>query len=231
MAAPRNSSSGSGQIPGVPHNLGAGSATSPSGAPGTPGAPSAPAGNGAPSGSAQPPTNTPGDPAPYRAQAPGGPAAPLDPSPQYSAAAQKPRLADRIITILLLVVGALGALNIAASIYSLKSSFEMMASAAELSDYTAPSSLTTLGTIGAIVIFAIYALNLIYSIQRLRARKLSFWVPLVAFVVAFIAAMVFSGIAMGQSPEIVEALNKIAADPDGMTTFLNNLMSQTTTAP
>lgn len=209
---------GSGQIPGVPHNLGAparpGSAPaapSSSGAQGAPPRPEAPAAPGGP---------RPAEPAPYRAEAPA-----LAGSAAFGA--PRPKLADRVITIILLVVGAFGALNLAASANGMRASFDLMATALEVDGFSAPASLGTLGTIGAIAIFAIYALNVVYSIQRLRHARLAFWVPLAAFVAAFIVFTVILFIAMGQAPDLMQAMSA----PDAPSKVLDYMFAQAGSTP
>ena len=120
---------------------------------------------------------------------------------------------------MLLVVGALGALNFAASLYSMPNEFERWGHVLNVSGFSVPASLSTLGTIGALLVFAVYALNVIYSVQRLRARKLTFWVPLVAAVLAGVITLAFIMIGIYQVPELLQRL----AEPDAMELILNSL--------
>lgn len=192
-----------GPIPGVPHNLGAGGST--------PAPPAAAAGRAS------------GDPEPYRATPPNA-AAPNTSAPKTSAQrtvtpapgapAAAPRAAraggDRIATIVLVAIGALGALYFAASIYQLPNSLAMAGSMLGRDDVVVPASVTALANVGAIVVLALYAVTLIYSLQRLRARKLTFWVPLAAGAVALILTFAFTMIGMAQTPDLMGLLS----DPD-----------------
>ncbi len=144
-------------------------------------------------------------------------AAPGQPGAVRSAGGR--RLGDRIVTIVLLVVGALGALNSAASLYSMSNEFERWGQVLEVGGFSVPASLTTLGTVGALLVLAVYALNVIYSVQRLRARKLTFWVPLVAAVLAGIITFTFIMIGIYQVPELLQRL----AEPDAMELILSSL--------
>ena len=197
---------GSGRVPGVPHNLGAGSRSGASAQ-----APQqAPAAATPPASGQQPPSSSnPGGPAPFRA----------------TAQQPTPRRGDKVITIVLLVVGALGALNMAGSLLQLPGTMSMMAEALGVNDFSAPSGLATVGTVGAIAVIAVYALNLIYSIQRLRAGKLAFWVPLVAAVIAFIVTMSFTMYGLYQSPELVNSMT----DPNAISKILEFASTGVTT--
>lgn len=192
---------GTGRVPGVPHNLGAPGAANPRAV----------------------------DPAPAQASpAPTANAQPAAGQQHYRGAAPQPGkaerslLGDRIITIVLLVLGALGALYSAVSLYSLPASISLMGSALEISNFSVPAIVGTVGTVGALLIFAIYALNLIYSLQRVRARKLAFWVPLVAAVLAGIASVGFNAFAIAQVPELIQQL----ADPNAMSRLLDFFATQ-----
>jgi len=211
-----------GRLPGVPHNLGVnrptGAAADPQrGATAAP--PQAPAG-----------TATPGHGEPYRAttppaviSAPDAPArpAPGAPAPVPVAGTQRPRTADRVITIVLLVLGAYGALNSGFSLLNMHAQIAEAAAILGLEDFTVAEGITTLGTVGAIIILALYAVVLIFSVQRLRAGKLTFWVPLSAGVLSVIVVMVFVMIGFTQSPELMQAMS----DPDAMQHLMEYLQN------
>lgn len=194
-ASAASSDHGAGRLPGVPHNLGARGVTSAD----VTEAPRPSAGSDEAKDSQH-----------YRG---------TPPQPGAPRTAGGNRLGDRIVTIVLLVVGALGALNSAASLYSMPNEFERWGQVLNVSGFSVPASLATLGTIGALLVFAVYALNVIYSVQRLRARKLTFWVPLVAAVLAGIITLAFIMIGIYQVPELLQRL----AEPDAMELILNSL--------
>lgn len=179
----------SGQVPGVPHNLGVGADPAPR-----------------PASAARPETSE--RPDAYRASEP----------PQ--AGKPSPRgglLADRIITIALLALGAYGALNLALSLQQLPQSMRLTASLLGMESLDVPEAVGIAGTVGAIVVLAIYAVNLIFSIQRMRARKLAFWVPLAAFGLALIVLFVCSTVAVVQLPELMQQMS----DPDALSKILD----------
>lgn len=195
------------RLTGVPHNLGAGSSSTvtPNPVRSTP----------PPANSAKPSN---GDPEPYRATS--APAAPAQYVAQPNAAAgPRPRTGDRIVTIVLLVIGAIGALISAQSMLALNSSFTLMGEAVGLTDFEVPSWLGTLGTVSALAFIAVYAVTLIFSIQRMRARKITFWVPLTSGVVVMIAMFVLTTIAIMNMPELMSQLS----DPDATQRMLDYL--------
>ncbi|KTR86292.1 DUF6264 family protein [Leucobacter chromiiresistens] len=220
-ASPASGGSGT-PVNGVPHNLGArGDGSAAASAP-----VSAPA--SAPSAGSR-------DPEPYRAPAPQAPQAPRESAPPragepsgpqsgFGAPQRKPRTADRVITIILLVLGMFGSLNFAGSMMSLPASLSLMGSAFEIENFTVPSWVGAVGTVTAIAIFAVFAVNLIFSIQRMRARKLAFWVPLTAGAIVVIGTIIVTAVVLFNVPELMSA----ASDPTAMQKLLDSLseMSQ-----
>ncbi|MGW9021136.1 DUF6264 family protein [Leucobacter chromiiresistens] len=222
-AAPAGGRSGS-PVTGVPHNLGArGDGSAPASAP-----PADASGSGSASGSAAGSR----DPEPYRAAAPPAPresmplraAEPSAAQNGYGAPQRKPRTADRVITIILLVLGMFGSLNFAGSMMSLPASFSLMGSAFEIDGFTVPAWVGTVGTVTAIAIFAVFAVSLIFSIQRMRARKLAFWVPLTAGAIVVVGTIIVTTVVLLNVPELMSA----ASDPTAMQKLLDSLseMSQ-----
>ncbi|MBL3700617.1 DUF6264 family protein [Leucobacter luti] len=178
---------------------------------------------GAPARPDAAPQRAAGDP--YRAAA----AAPQAPAPQTPAAQDPgqpsqlppayrvpgprgPRIGDRVITIMLLVLGAFGALNISSSFFGLESQIRFTGVMIGIEDPKLASWIGPLGVISGLVVLLLFAVTLIFSIQRMRANKLAFWVPLVAGVVAAIVLIVVPMIAMGGAPEIMQQLE---SDPTG----------------
>lgn len=124
------------------------------------------------------------------------------PTGQPSATPAPSRKGDRVITILLLVVGAFGALQFAGGFMSLQQSFGIVADAFGMTDWVAPPAVATIGIVGTFIMLALYAATLLWSVQRMRRGKLAFFIPLIGAVVAFITMFVIIAIAMGQSPEL-----------------------------
>lgn len=192
------------RLPGVPHNLGVSGATNPSAPVRTAAAPAAtpPASPGVPpsQGDSYRATEIPRASAPR--QSPTGTPA------QLGATGAPKRKADRIITIILLALGAYGALNSGFTLLQLRAQVELAGQIMNLENFVAPAQLTTLGTVGAVIVLTLYALVLIFSIRRLRARKLTFWVPLAAGIVSVILVSAIVMIGFSQSPELLQALSQ-----------------------
>lgn len=196
-----------GQVPGVPHNLGVGMPRPRQSAQ-----------------AAQSPHQ--GDGSPYRAAAPQQPAQqtqrPQQPGAGVVAPAARPRQADRIITIVLLAMGAIGSLQFAGFMYSIGTTFSAVFSESlGIDDITVPAWLPLAGKITSVAILALFALVLIYSIRRIRAGKVTFWVPLVAGVIVFLAVTTIMTAAMFASPEVMEA----AMDPTTASKMLESLQN------
>ncbi|MBO1900722.1 hypothetical protein J4H92_02015 [Leucobacter weissii] len=195
---PAGAPGGAQPVPGVPHNLGAS---------GSPSATRSPV---------SPPSDSPATPPDPARQ-------PYAPAEGAAARVSGGRRADRIITILLLVFATFGALYSAFSLNQLPSTLTLLGSVLEVEGFTVPSSVGTLGTVGALAIFALYAVTLISSIQRLRARKIAFWVPLTAGVIAFVVTFSLTAVALNQAPELIQVLT----DPDSTAKLLEYLSSPT----
>lgn len=132
------------------------------------------------------------------------------------------RTADRFITIALLVLGAYGAMNSGFALMQLGAEVTRLGTILGLEDFTVPSQVSVIGNIGSILMLVIYALVLIFSIRRIRARKLAFWAPLVAGVLALIIYFVLAIIAYMQSPELVNAMMQ----PDALEKVMSSLEAQ-----
>lgn len=128
--------------------------------------------------------------------------APQQPAPGVGAQPTK-RVGDRVATVVLLVVGAYFALSLSLSMMSLDTSMFFIAQAAGLEDFRVPDSVGTVKTVGVLAMLALFAVMLIWSIQRMRAGKLAFWVPLGAGVVSVILLFVITIIAMMMAPELI----------------------------
>lgn len=144
-----------------------------------------------------------------------------EPAAGGSDRARSRALVDRVVTIVLLALGAYGALNMAFMLQNLREGFNVQAVALGAEGFRAPDSVGTVGIVGAVAILAVYAVNVIFSIQRMRARKLAFWVPLAALGLALLVLFVCTMIAMAQMPELLQLLQEAANDPDALSKLLN----------
>lgn len=192
-------------LPGVPHNLGAGlpkGARSKAGR--AAGAPHSPQGT-----STQGSGTQAGASAPYRAAEPAAPTK----AAVAPVGAPRPRTADRIITIALLVIGAYSTLTLTQSMFALASQIRLTGTMIGVDDLSLASWVGPLGTITGFAVLALFAVTLIFSIQRMRAGKLTFWVPLTAGAIAVLIILIVPTVAMlAGAPEI---LHQLEADPNG----------------
>ena len=202
------------RLPGVPHNLGVkwDGAARPTRAPQL-GEPYRAADPAQSANAANP------EAAPVQAAAQAAPQAAVKPP-------ARPRAADRIITIALLVLGGYFALSMAFSLAQLPAEFAKIAGDLGIANFAAPPQVQTIGTVGAILVLSLYALVLIFSIRRLRARKLTFWAPLAAGLLAWVLFFVLFAISLGQSTELWQELMQIASDPEKAQQLLDQLSTR-----
>ena len=105
------------------------------------------------------------------------------PDSDEDAGAVLPARRDRVPTIILLVFGAVSALSLAGSLQTLPATLHRLQSALEVTD-PLPTWVAPMGTIAALTVLFLWAIALLWSIQRMRRKKLTFWVPLACGVVA-----------------------------------------------
>src|SRR5690606_24802753 len=106
----------------------------------------------------------------------GVPSPAVPPTPE----GRQPSTADRVITIILLVIGAFAALQFALGMLTLGTQLEIIATTLGAESLELPPGITVLQSVGTITMLSIYAIALIWSVQRLRAKRIAFWVPLAA---------------------------------------------------
>jgi len=125
------------------------------------------------------------------------------------AASRPPRTTDRFFTILLLALGAIGAWNTSVSLQQLPGAIQGVYTDQGVGTYSPQPWLPTLALIGTVFMLALYAAVLGWSIMRLRARKLAFWVPLVGGAVAFLATIVLTSIVFFTDPTFQSYLERM----------------------
>jgi hypothetical protein len=154
-----------------------------------------------------------------------------DPAPQMStpAAAASARLGstdgvrerptDRLITIMLLVVGVFGAVYNSFSMITMPSSALESAkiSAAMLGTDAVPTTFTpgpavpAAIAIGVAAELVLWVVALLWSRARMRAGARSWWIPLVAGVVAFVVVLVVGTIVLTSDPALFEFLRSVSS--------------------
>ncbi|MBT2498842.1 hypothetical protein J7E25_07015 [Agromyces sp. ISL-38] len=141
------------------------------------------------------------------------------PPPPVAASARPDRPADRIVTILLLVLGAFGAAYNSFSVIAMPSSAlesarmsaAMFGSDAVPTTFTPGPAVPAAIAIGVAAQLVLWVCALLWSRARLRAGALSWWIPLVAGVVAFVVVMIVALIVFTSDPALLEFLRSVGS--------------------
>jgi hypothetical protein len=134
---------------------------------------------------------------------------------QVSTDGRPERPVDRFITLMLLVIGVFGTWSTISTLQSLpdllpqaiQRASEMLGTSAETLDYTPGPEVPTILLAGSIFQVVLWLLTAWWSISRLRARRLAFWVPLVGGAVSFIALYAVMFIVILGDPALVAGLS------------------------
>jgi Family of unknown function (DUF6264) len=116
-----------------------------------------------------------------------------------------------MITIALLVLGALGAWNTSVSLQQMPQQIQQAYSMIGVGDFTPPTWLPTAATIGVIVQLALYAAVLGLSLLRLRSGRLAFWIPLVGGTVSVLLTFTLLAVVMFSDPAYQAFLQSAAS--------------------
>ncbi|WP_173924491.1 DUF6264 family protein [Agromyces sp. Marseille-P2726] len=125
------------------------------------------------------------------------------------------RAADRIITVLLLVIGIFGAWTAVGTIQAIpdqlpqaiRQAGELLGTPAAAVDYTPGPEVPGILLAGSIAQVVLWLLTAWWSVARLRARKLAFWVPLVGGFVSFVLLYAVMFVVIAMDPELVSSLS------------------------
>lgn len=143
------------------------------------------------------------------ASAPPPPPPPVPPAPAVAAA--RTNTVDRMVTVALLVLGAFGAWNSATSLQQLPAAIQTVYTQQGVGTYSPQEWLPTLALIGTVSMLALYAGVLGWSIARLRAGRITFWVPIVGGVVALLVTIVLTAIVFFTDPAFLSYLQQQSA--------------------
>jgi hypothetical protein len=117
------------------------------------------------------------------------------------------RRGDRIATLILLAAGLLATINMVTSFLTLPSVMQQFMDLQGIAGvYSGDESASSAGAVGAAVLIAVYALTALVSVQRLRARKLTFFVPIIGAVLGFVINIVVVVVALLADPSILAAM-------------------------
>jgi hypothetical protein len=146
-----------------------------------------------------------------------------DPAPQMAtppaAASATDRAAhptDRIVTLLLLVLGIFGVWTAIGTIQAIpdqlpqaiRQAGELLGTGAATVDYTPGPEVPGILLAGSIVQVVIWLLTAWWAVSRIRAGKIAFWVPLVGGVVSFVLLYAVMFIIIAIDPALVASLSQ-----------------------
>lgn len=135
---------------------------------------------------------------------------PQNPSTQLRADA--PRW-NMTITVVLIVFGFFGATNSIGGLLSLPDTIQFMHSSQNLGDYTPAASVQGTLIAGAVTIGLIWAISTGLSIWLLVKRRLAFYIPLIAGVIALIALLGFMSAVLLTDPVLIDFYSGITPTP------------------
>lgn len=129
--------------------------------------------------------------------------------PATPAAAVRPNQADRIATIALL---AFGAFNVVSSVFSFLNLAEVAQQAMRImgvdGEFTNVAGAQLWGPIAAVVLVVGYVVTILLSLRRLRAGRITWWVPLVGAVLTYLVVYVCLAMPLVGDPAFVEYVGR-----------------------
>lgn len=119
--------------------------------------------------------------------------------------------ADRVVTLILL---AIGAFNVVSSVFSyldlaagIDGAMDVMGVPGEFTKFDAAR---TWGAIAAVVLVSGYLLTLVWSLNRMRAGRLSWWIPLLGAVVTFVIVSACVAVPLVGDPAFAEYVSSLS---------------------
>lgn len=144
--------------------------------------------------------------------------------PQHQPHAQSPQLRsdaprwNMTVTVVLIVFGLFGATNSISGLLSLPSAMQLMHENQNLGAYTPAASVQGTLIAGAVTIGLIWAASTALSIWLLVKRRIAFYIPLIAGVIALIALLGFISAVLLTDPVLVDFYSGITPTPTGSAT-------------
>ncbi|MCK8609021.1 DUF6264 family protein [Agromyces sp. C10] len=140
--------------------------------------------------------------------------APAAPGPAAPDAAGGVRRGDAIATVILLVLGLFGAaynallLNLLPTVATetFRQTAEMLGTEVPGRDFVPGVQVPTLILVGTVLQLALWGIALAWSLRRLRARRLAFWVPLLMGALAFVVFYALMAQILLSDPEYARVL-------------------------
>lgn len=143
------------------------------------------------------------------------PAAPIATTPVGAAPAvpmaRAPRTWDRMLTILMLSLGAVNVLFSVVSYLNLSDSLAAAFTYAGITgEFTNFDSARTWGVISAVVLVVGFAATVFFAVRRLRRGRLTWWVPIVGAVITFAAVLVCFSVPLATDPAFIDFVQSSA---------------------
>ena len=114
------------------------------------------------------------------------------------------------LTVLLTVFGFFGMSYSIATLQAIPASMQLLHSTNGLGDYTPAPVVGTLVLAGSITMAAVWAVSAGIGAWLLVKRRLAFWVPLVAGIVAMVALLIFAGAVLATDPVLLGFYSGVA---------------------
>lgn len=150
--------------------------------------PPAPEAGRAPYRQAPPPTTPP-----YPGDAPGA-ASGRTPAPRWNFS----------LTILLIAFGFFGMSYSVGILQAFPTSMQLLHTTQGLGDFTPAPAVGTLITVGTVAMTGLWALSTGLAVWQLVRRRMAFWIPLTAGVVALVVLFVFLAIILSTDPTLID---------------------------
>ncbi|MFP3465858.1 DUF6264 family protein [Leifsonia sp. SIMBA_070] len=107
------------------------------------------------------------------------------------------------LTILLGVFGFFGMSYSIATLQAIPASMQLLHSTNGLGDYTPAPVVGTLVLVGSILMAVIWVVSAVITALLLVRRRLAFWVPLVAGIIAMVVLLIFAGAVLATDPVLL----------------------------
>lgn len=147
--------------------------------------------------------------------APGRPAAPVAPAaasapPTRAAGTRQQSSVDRVITIVLLALGAVNVLFSSMSYLDLATAVtRTMETLGAPGEFTNTAAAQTWGAIAATVLIAGYLITLVAALQRLRTGKTTWWIPVLGAVLTYAIVMTCLSVPLLSDPAFMDYVESL----------------------
>ncbi|MGO4536720.1 DUF6264 family protein [Leifsonia sp. 2MCAF36] len=141
--------------------------------------------------------------APLSGVRPPHPGAPIHSPGEQARLGQAAPTWNLTLTILLAVFGFFGMSYSIASLQAIPASMQLLHSTNGLGDYTPAPIVGTLVLVGSITMALIWVVSAVIAAMLLVKRRLAFWVPLVAGIVAMVVLLIFAGAVLATDPVLL----------------------------